>query len=529
MAFYDVNAAIDKPNLWGSFQQGRQQAQTLQSNALALKAAQQQQADQNALRTLAPGVISGDPNAYDQAAAIDPDAATKYSNAADSQLRRLKGAVDYIESAKASGNMQAVEAAYQQVRPWLAKMGNGQQPPATFAEAEPQFEAAKARIAMLASGPQGRVQSTYIDAQGNRVAIMADGSTQVLGQNAPNNQILPVMGEDGKLHYYGVNKGSLNGAEVMVGGQQQAPQAGAQFAPSDPNDAAIASINAGLTQQGLPPMTPQQEQQVRSSMANGTEFKVGASGVSTSQAPSDSAPVPQQAPGALLPALDYQNGGNLPRPLVGAPKPISPAEQQRLDFAAQASRRADEAAQRAAQIAQRGTAPAGYRFRADGSLEPIPGAPKPAASAGAETQKQAVYAKNMAEDAYAFAAAFTGIPAAQLKAMSPEQVRQAMLQHDRATAGPVLGSIPGMGKFANADLEAYSNSAAGKQARINNPTGPVTNADFEVARKSVFSSDKPRKVNADLVYEALVRAQQGGQQPSADNGVDDLLSKYGVK
>lgn len=127
----------------------------------------------------------------------------------------------------------------------------------------------------------------------------------------------------------------------------------------------------------------------------------------------------------------------------------------------------------------------------------------------------------MAEDALAFAASFTGLPIDQLRAMSPEQVREAMISHDRMTAGPVMGSLPGMGKFANADLEAYSNSAAGKQARINNPTGPVTNADFEVARKSVFSSDKPRKVNADLIYEALVRARNAGTvkpQPAAPSG-----------
>jgi len=354
----------------------------------------------------------------------------------------------------------------------------------------------------------GGVQSTYIDAEGRRVAILRDGRTLVLGQNAPNNQII-----DTGNGFYGVNKGNLQAAPVMVGGQQQAPQAPSGFVqtPSGP-----VNIDPSLPPEIRAQIAANPDAFTQGGMTQGAPVVQDGPPPQMQQ---QSAPTPQ--PSALPPALDYQNGGQL----RSAPKPISPAEQQRLDFARQASERADAASQRADLVSQRGTAPAGYRFRQDGSLEPIPGAPKPAASAGAETQKQAVYAKNMAEDAYAFAAAFTGIPAAQLKAMSPEQVRQAMLQHDRTTAGPVLGSIPGMGKFANADLEAYSNSAAGKQARINNPTGPVTNADFEVARKSVFSSDKPRKVNADLVYEALVRAQQGGQtaapeQPAPQSGSD---------
>lgn len=81
-------------------------------------------------------------------------------------------------------------------------------------------------------------------------------------------------------------------------------------------------------------------------------------------------------------------------------------------------------------------------------------------------------------------------------------------------AGPIAGKIPGAGLIFNADLEAYANSAAGKQARLNNPTGPVSNADFDVARKSVFSPEKPAEVNADLIYQALTRGQ-GSQKPAA--------------
>ena len=130
--------------------------------------------------------------------------------------------------------------------------------------------------------PASNVQSTFIDAQGNRVAIMRDGSTQVLGQNAPNNQII-----DTGNGFYGVNKGNLSAAPVMVGGQpQQASQpslqAGLYQTPGgmvrigddltpEMQQAALADIQAGGTAQNvqLPPRNvgPQQfggGQQLRS-------------------------------------------------------------------------------------------------------------------------------------------------------------------------------------------------------------------------------------------------------------------------
>lgn len=139
-------AELQFPDIAGQFQRGL---------AFGTARRQEQQADQqrNMLQGLAPQVIAGDPNAYAQAAAIDPDAANKYQSAGDAQLRRLKGAIDYIEGAKKSGNPQAIESAYQQVRPYLARFG--QEPPATFAEAEPKFNEAKARIAMLSADASG--------------------------------------------------------------------------------------------------------------------------------------------------------------------------------------------------------------------------------------------------------------------------------------------------------------------------------------------------------------------------------------
>lgn len=134
------------------------------------------------------------------------------------------------------------------------------------------------QIAQAAAGAGlgGSVQSTYIDAQGNRVAIMRDGKTAVLGQNAPNNQII-----DTGNGFFGVNKGNLSAAPVTVGGAPQ-PQGIGPGTYQTPNgivrigdlppemqQAALADIQAGGTSTNvqLPPrdvVPAQSGQQLRS-------------------------------------------------------------------------------------------------------------------------------------------------------------------------------------------------------------------------------------------------------------------------
>jgi hypothetical protein len=120
----------------------------------------------------------------------------------------------------------------------------------------------------------------------------------------------------------------------------------------------------------------------------------------------------------------------------------------------------------------------------------------------------------LAQDAINFAAAVTGKRPEEISAMAPEQVRQLVASDSRFFSGPIMGKVP----FTGYDLDAYSKAAAGKQARINNPSGPVSNADFEIAGKSVFSQEKPAQVNADLIYAALTRAQGGGSAPQPAAG-----------
>lgn len=135
--FYDVAQAIQQPNIVGSFNQGVQTAQRNNLYNEQQQVFQRQQAQQQQLQNLAPQVIAGDPNAFAQAAAIDPDRAEKYQGSRDQQLLRLRGALTYLKKMQASGNPAAMDAAYQQAKPFLSQIA-GKPAPDHW---DPSFEA----------------------------------------------------------------------------------------------------------------------------------------------------------------------------------------------------------------------------------------------------------------------------------------------------------------------------------------------------------------------------------------------------
>jgi len=196
---YDVNAAIDKPNIMQSFQQG-------QILGERQRVARQQEADLSNLRNLAPQIIAGNPQAFDQAAAIDPAAAQKYQGAGDQQLKRMQGLIKYIDDARKTGNPGAVEAAYQQGRPFLARFG--QEPPATFAEAEPMFEQAKARIAQLSMLPDKSLPTGFQQFEMTaRAAGLQPGTPEY--QQAANI----ALGREGRASSAGIGFQKITGAD----------------------------------------------------------------------------------------------------------------------------------------------------------------------------------------------------------------------------------------------------------------------------------------------------------------------------
>lgn len=90
----------------------------------------------NRLQELSAGIVDGDPNAFAQAAAIDPKRAGEYQDAGDSLVRRASGAASYVMDAVKRGNPAEVQGRYNAVKPFLARLGGqqGMVPPDTFDE-----------------------------------------------------------------------------------------------------------------------------------------------------------------------------------------------------------------------------------------------------------------------------------------------------------------------------------------------------------------------------------------------------------
>ena len=148
---YDMNTAIQQPNVVGNFDQGVQTAQANQIFQQKQDAYNTALGNQQNISQLAPQVIAGDPTATAQMAAIDPQQAQNYQQAGNAQLTRLSGAMNYLDQ---QTTPEAKEAAYQSaVKPYLDSLGQatGKVAPASFADAEPLMEAARAQIASISS------------------------------------------------------------------------------------------------------------------------------------------------------------------------------------------------------------------------------------------------------------------------------------------------------------------------------------------------------------------------------------------
>jgi antitoxin component HigA of HigAB toxin-antitoxin module len=232
--FYDVNAAIAKPNLLATIQTGyafgTQQRQM-----------REEEARQNELRTLTAPAVGGDLDAQDRMLALDPERAKQAMGVQQIRMTQLKGGMDFLKAAMESGNPQRIAAAEAQVGPYLSRVAGKPWQPGMLTSDPAAFEAAYAKIAMVAQSGMTNVQSTYVDEAGNRIAIMRDGSTQVLGRNDPGmaNQTITVTGPNGEPIQMTFNKRSGRYERAAMGEPAPAPQAG----PQDVTAAIAAEAN----------------------------------------------------------------------------------------------------------------------------------------------------------------------------------------------------------------------------------------------------------------------------------------------
>lgn len=163
---YDVNAAIAKPNLLATVQQGwafgTQQRQI-----------REEEQRQNELRTLTAPAVSGDMAAQDRMLALDPERAKQAMGVGQIRMSQLKGGMDYLRDAIQSGNPQRIAAAEAQVGPFMAKVAGKPWQPGALTADPAAFEQAYAKVAMMAGQAEGRdgkvVGNALVDPQTGRV------------------------------------------------------------------------------------------------------------------------------------------------------------------------------------------------------------------------------------------------------------------------------------------------------------------------------------------------------------------------
>ncbi|MHC1670438.1 hypothetical protein ACODUO_14855 [Stenotrophomonas maltophilia] len=186
-----------------------------------------------------------------QMAAISPRAAQQQEQSFASADERRNTTMVNMAKLLTSAPEQARPALWQRFVPTLSQFGLSQLPTEYNAETAPVIDqAAQSLVQAYGGGVGGNVQSTYIDGNGNRVAIMRDGSQRVLG---PNNASIRVMEQEGALPYGVVTSGGRPGAVVDIGGAQVPAQGATGQYTIDPS------------------LPPEVQQQIRAAEAAGQQ------------------------------------------------------------------------------------------------------------------------------------------------------------------------------------------------------------------------------------------------------------------
>lgn len=178
------------------------------------------------------GAMGGDAQSLSNIYQVDPSAGLKVEDVLrgrqDDAKKEAMGKLQNVARLYATAPPQIKGQLYGQIRQLTESTGlvpTGAMPASLDTPEDQQgFEQF---IASIAGSSSGAVQSTYIDDQGNRVAVMRDGSQKILGGAAPNMQLI-----EGQGGYFGVNRNSAtpNAIPVNIGG---APQPAGPFKGAD--------------------------------------------------------------------------------------------------------------------------------------------------------------------------------------------------------------------------------------------------------------------------------------------------------
>ncbi|MDX5517963.1 hypothetical protein [Stenotrophomonas sp. RG-453] len=243
-------------SLAGGFQFGQQikaQRDTNQLNQLASLAYQAPQEQRQEILGQAAAVDAGSAGALDK----------QLGNSDDRRNKTMINMAKLLTSVPE----QARPGLYQQFIPTLSKFGLSDLPTEYNAQTAPVIDqAAQSLVQAYSGGGAGSgVQSTYVDGNGQRVAIMRDGSTQILGDNDPGatGQTLTI---------------DVNGTPTQVTFDKRTQRyttaaldaPNLQQAPQQPPQGGYQQINGQQTYID-PSLPPQVQQQIRQSLASGQE------------------------------------------------------------------------------------------------------------------------------------------------------------------------------------------------------------------------------------------------------------------
>lgn len=201
-----------------------------------------------------------------QAAAVDAGQAGALDRQLGNNDERRNTTMINMAKLLTSAPEQARPGLYQQFIPTLSKFGLSELPTEYNAQTAPVIDqAAQSLVQAYSGGTAGSgVQSTYVDNNGQRVAIMRDGSTQILGGNdTGSNQQSLTIDVNGTPTQVTFDRRTGRYTNAALGAPpqqapQQAPQGGYQ------------QINGQQTYID-PNLPPQVQQQIRQSLASGQE------------------------------------------------------------------------------------------------------------------------------------------------------------------------------------------------------------------------------------------------------------------
>lgn len=161
-----------------------------------------------------------------QAVATDPQAGMALDQGLASADDRRNQTMVNMARLLTSAPEQARDGIYQRMRPTLSQFGM-QSLPERYDQTVGQAAQSIIQAYSGAGGGAG-VQSTYVDGDGKRVAIMRDGSTRILGDNdaGATQQTITINGPDGRPAQFTFDR--RTGNYVPAGQSMGAPQGASQ-------------------------------------------------------------------------------------------------------------------------------------------------------------------------------------------------------------------------------------------------------------------------------------------------------------